>query len=80
MITETEWSMQNELLLRQQKRDAVKGGQSITSLLPGHQDLTPNSDATRLRLDQPAEIVVVRARDMHYDVIGYTYWSAFYTL
>ena len=44
--------MQNELLLRRQKRDAVKD-ESIASLLPGHQDLTPNSDATRLRLDQP---------------------------
>ena len=42
--------MQNEPLL---KRDVVKDGRSTASLLPGHQDLAPNSDATRLRLDQP---------------------------
>jgi hypothetical protein len=33
--------------------DAVDDRQNGTSLLPGHQDLTPNSDATRLRLDHP---------------------------
>ena len=32
-ITESEWSVQNEPLLRRQKRDAVKGGQNITSFL-----------------------------------------------
>ena len=45
-ITESEWSMQNEPLLRRQKRDVVKDGRSTASLLPGHQDLAPNSDAT----------------------------------
>ena len=34
------------------KRDVVKDGRSTASLLP-HQDLALNSDATRLRLDQP---------------------------
>ena len=44
-ITESEWSMQNEPLLRRQKRDAVKDGQSIASLLLA---TTPNPDAARL--------------------------------
>jgi hypothetical protein len=33
--------------------DAVDDRRNGTSLLPGHQDHTPNSDATRLRLDHP---------------------------
>jgi hypothetical protein len=36
--------------------DAVDDGRNGTSLLPGRQDLTPNSDATRLRLDHPTAI------------------------
>ena len=33
--------------------DVVDDRQNVASLLSGHQDLTPNSDATRLRLDPP---------------------------
>ena len=34
---------------RRQRMDVVEDRQNVASLLSGHQDLTPNSDATRLR-------------------------------
>jgi hypothetical protein len=36
--------------------DAVDDRRNGTSLLPGHRDLTPNSDAARLRLDPPTTV------------------------
>ena len=52
-ITESEWSMQNEPLLRRQKRDVVKDGRSIASLLPA----TKTSPTLRV-LDQPPKNVI----------------------
>jgi hypothetical protein len=42
---------------RRQKMDAVNDRQGNASLLSGHQDLIPNSDATRLRLDSPDTVI-----------------------
>jgi hypothetical protein len=36
------------------KVDAMDKGRESASLLTGHQDHTPNSDAARLRLDHPS--------------------------